>query len=137
MRTRPPRRSLGAWQRPAEQLRREVNELRNAIDRPFALNHVVPDLDPAGFELTLEFAPAVVSFALDDAADLMKRAHAAGSLVMQQVTTVRQAAVEHGADIIVAQGREAGDYGGSVATLGLVPKSSMPCCAPFEDGCGA
>ena len=45
-----------------------------------------------------------------------------GSLVMQQVATVRQAAVEHGADIIVAQAREAGDYGGSVATLGLVPQ---------------
>ena len=116
--------SLGAWQRPVEQLRREVNELSNATDRPFALNHVVPDLDPAGLELTLEVAPAVVSFALDDAGDLMQRVHAVGSLVMQQVSTVRQAevAVEHGADIIVAQGGEAGGYGGSVATLGLVPQ---------------
>jgi nitronate monooxygenase/enoyl-[acyl-carrier protein] reductase II len=43
---------------------------------------------------------------------------------MQQVTTVEQAfaAVEHGADIIIAQGGEAGGYGGSIATLALVPQ---------------
>ena len=116
--------SLGVWQRSAEQLRVEVDELRNATDRPYALNHVVPELDPAGFELTLDLAPRVVSFALDDARDLMGRVHDAGSLVMQQVTTVHQAAVaaHHGADIIVAQGGEAGGYGGSVSTLALVPQ---------------
>jgi nitronate monooxygenase/enoyl-[acyl-carrier protein] reductase II len=43
---------------------------------------------------------------------------------MQQVTTVQQAevAADHGADIIVAQGGEAGGYGGRVATLALVPQ---------------
>jgi enoyl-[acyl-carrier protein] reductase II len=116
--------SLGVWQRPAGQLRRDISELRDATDRPVALNHVVPDLDPVGFELTLEFAPTVVSFALDDAGDLVDRVHDVGSLVMQQVTTVHDAevAVEHGADIVVAQGGEAGGYGGSVATLALVPQ---------------
>jgi enoyl-[acyl-carrier protein] reductase II len=116
--------SLGVWQRPAEQLRREVDELRDATDRPYALNHVVPELDPAGFELTLDLAPRVVSFALDDAGALMRRVHDVGSLVMQQITTVHQAeiAADHGADIIVAQGGEAGGYGGSVATLALVPQ---------------
>ncbi len=116
--------SLGAWQRPAEQLRRDLVELRGATDRPFAVNHVVPDLDAEAFEITLDFAPAVVAFALDDAGDLMQRVHDAGSIVMQQVSTVEQAfgAVEHGADIIVAQGGEAGGYGGSVATLALVPQ---------------
>jgi nitronate monooxygenase/enoyl-[acyl-carrier protein] reductase II len=116
--------SLGAWQRPAEQLRRDLDELRDATDRPFAVNHVVPDIDPEAFEITLEVAPAIVSFALDDAGDLMQRVHDAGSLVMQQVTTVDEAvaAAENGADIIVAQGGEAGGYGGSVATLALVPQ---------------
>ena len=43
---------------------------------------------------------------------------------MQQITTVQQAqlAAEHGADIIVAQGGEAGGYGGIVSTLSLVPQ---------------
>ncbi|HEY6567075.1 MAG TPA: nitronate monooxygenase [Actinomycetota bacterium] len=116
--------SLGAWRRPADQLRRDLDELRGATARPFAVNHVVLDLDPAGFEFTLEAAPAVVSFALDDAGALMERVHQAGSLVMQQVTTVRQArvAVDHGADIIVAQGGEAGGYAGNVASLPLIPQ---------------
>jgi len=116
--------SLGAWQRPAAQLRRDLDELRDATDRPYVVNHVVPDLDPEAFEITLECEPAVVAFALDDAGDLMQRVHDVGSIVMQQVSTVEQAfaAVEHGADIIVAQGGEAGGYGGSVATLALVPQ---------------
>jgi enoyl-[acyl-carrier protein] reductase II len=116
--------SLGAWQRPPDDLRRDLLALRDATDRPFAVNHVVVDLDPAGFALTLELAPTIVSFALDDAGSLMERVHEAGSLVMQQVTTVEQAetAAEHGADIIVAQGSEAGGYGGRVATLALVPQ---------------
>jgi enoyl-[acyl-carrier protein] reductase II len=116
--------SLGVWQRSAEQLRREVDELRDTTDRPYDLNHVVPALDPEGFELTLELAPRVVSFGLDDAGDLMRRVHDGGSLVMQQVTTVHQAevAADHGADIIVAQGGEAGGYGGGIATLALVPQ---------------
>jgi NAD(P)H-dependent flavin oxidoreductase YrpB (nitropropane dioxygenase family) len=117
--------SLGAWNRPTEQLRRELAELHDLTERPFAVNHVVPDLNAEAFAATLERVPAVVSFALDDAgADLIQRVHDAGALAMQQVTTVRQAqvAVEHGADIIVAQGGEAGGYGGTVSTLSLIPQ---------------
>ena len=117
--------SLGAWNRPTDQLRRDLAELRRSTDRPFAVNHVVPDLNADAFEATLEYGPAVISFALDDAgADLIGRVHDAGSLAMQQVTTVQQAqlAAEHGADIIVAQGGEAGGYAGTVSTLSLVPQ---------------
>jgi nitronate monooxygenase/enoyl-[acyl-carrier protein] reductase II len=116
--------SLGAWNRPTDQLRRELAELRDLTDRPFAVNHVVPAVDANAFAATLEHAPAVVSFALDDAADLIGRAHDAGSLAMQQITTVHEAevAAEHGADIIVAQGGEAGGYAGIVSTLSLVPQ---------------
>src|SRR5438067_5171883 len=116
--------SLGAWNRPTDQLRRELAQLRDLTGRPFAVNHVVPDLDADAFAATLERPPAVVSFALDDAGDLIGPVHDAGSLVMQQITTVHQAqlAVEHGAEIIVAQGGEAGGYGGVVSTLSLVPQ---------------
>jgi nitronate monooxygenase/enoyl-[acyl-carrier protein] reductase II len=117
--------SLGAWNRPTDQLRGELDELVDLTDRPFAVNHVVPDLNPDAFAATLDRAPAVVSFALDDAGtDLIERVHDAGSLAMQQITTVDQAriAVDHGADIIVAQGGEAGGYAGTVSTLSLVPQ---------------
>ena len=116
--------SLGAWQRPADQLEADLAAVRDATNRPFAVNHVVPDLDDAGFDLTLKVAPAVISFALDDPGDLVDHAHDAGSLVMHQVTTVAQASevASRGVDIIVAQGGEAGGYGGTVATLPLVPQ---------------
>ena len=116
--------SLGIWQRTLEQVRSDLALLRESTDRPLALNHVVPDLDEEAFELTLRAAPAVMAFALDDAGPLIPRAHDVGSLAMQQVHTVQQAerAAEHGADLIVAQGGEAGGYGGTVSTLALVPQ---------------
>jgi nitronate monooxygenase/enoyl-[acyl-carrier protein] reductase II len=116
--------SLGAWNRPTDQFRHDLAELSELTDHPFAVNHVVPSLDPEAFAATLERRPAIVSFALDDAGDLIKRVHDAGCLAMQQVTTVGQAqlAAEHGADVIVAQGGEAGGYGGVVSTMSLVPQ---------------
>jgi enoyl-[acyl-carrier protein] reductase II len=43
---------------------------------------------------------------------------------MLQVTTVAQAiqAAEHGVDVIIAQGTEAGGYGGTISTMALVPQ---------------
>ena len=116
--------SLGVWQRDATELHRNLAELRERTDRPFALNHVVPDLDEDAFEASLAAAPAVIAFALDDAGSLITRVHDVGSLAMQQVCTVAQAerAAENGADLVVAQGGEAGGYGGTVATMALVPQ---------------
>jgi enoyl-[acyl-carrier protein] reductase II len=116
--------SLGAWRRPTEDLTRQLAMIRERTDRPFAVNFLVPDLDEAGFALTLQACPPIVSFALDDPGDLVRRVHDVGSLVMHQVTTVRQArqAVEHGVDVIIAQGVEAGGYVGRVATMALIPQ---------------
>jgi nitronate monooxygenase/enoyl-[acyl-carrier protein] reductase II len=116
--------SIGVWQRPADQLRRDLDELLDRTQRPFALNHVVPDLLEDAFQLSLDAHPAVVSFALDDAGPLVARVHDAGSLAMQQVSTVEQAerAAANGIDLVVAQGGEAGGFGGGVATMALVPQ---------------
>lgn len=116
--------SLGCWRRPPEDLERQLSLIRERTSRPFAMNHLVPELDETAFAMTLAAKPAVISFALGDPGELVKRAHDAGSLVVHQVTTVLQArqAVERGVDVIIAQGGEAGGYGGAVAALALIPQ---------------
>ena len=61
---------------------------------------------------------------LADPAGLIVRAHAVGVLWMQQVMSVEQArrAIDLGADVIIAQGGEAGGHEGGVATPMLVPQ---------------
>src|SRR5260221_4222994 len=80
--------------------------------------------DADAFRHTLAARPAVISFALGDPGDLVQQAHDVGSKVMIQVTTVAQAieAAERGADVIIAQGGEAGGYAGIVSTMALVPQ---------------
>jgi len=116
--------------RSADDLERQFASIKDLTDRPFAVNFVVPYFEEdrearrALFERGLASGPTLVSFALGDPGDLVARAHERGALVMVQVTTVRQAedAAAGGADIIVAQGSESGGYGGSVATMVLVPQ---------------
>jgi nitronate monooxygenase/enoyl-[acyl-carrier protein] reductase II len=116
--------SLGCWRRPAEDFTRQLAAIRERTDRPFAINHVVPAIDEAVFSMSLKARPALISLALADPGDLVKRIHDAGIKVMMQVTTVAQArqAAERGVDIIVAQGSEGGGYIGNVGTLALVPQ---------------
>lgn len=116
--------SLGCWRRSPEDFAGQLAIIRNKTSRPFAINHLVPELNEEIFGMTLAAKPAVISFALGDPGDLVRQAHDAGSLVVHQVTTVLQArqAVERGVDVIIAQGNEAGGYGGSVAALALIPQ---------------
>lgn len=116
--------SLGASQRPVDDLRRQLALTRTLTDRPFAVNHLVPTLNEEAFALTLEAQPPIISLALGDPGDLVKRAHDVGILVIQQVHTVKHArqAAEREVDVIIAQGGEAGGFGGMVAALALLPQ---------------
>jgi len=116
--------SIGTLNRPTADILRDIKKVTELTKRPYAVNHIPPTLDETAFRATLEARPAAISFALGDPGDLVRRAHDAGTLVIIQVTTVAQAveAVERGADLIIAQGGEAGGYGGIVSTLALVPQ---------------
>jgi enoyl-[acyl-carrier protein] reductase II len=105
-------------------VKREIDLLPTLTNRKFAINHIPQALDVEVFRHTLRARPAVISCALDDPGDLIRQAHDVGSLVMVQVTTVGQAvqAAEHGVDVIIAQGGEAGGYGGAISTMALVPQ---------------
>jgi enoyl-[acyl-carrier protein] reductase II len=110
--------------RSAERVRRDMARLRELTHRPFAVNHTRRPFDEEVFAASLEQPPAVVSLALGEPGDLVKRAHDAGALFLHQVTTVEQArrAADAGADVISAQGMESGGFSGSVSALALVPQ---------------
>jgi enoyl-[acyl-carrier protein] reductase II len=116
--------SVGTALRSVPDLQAQWRRLRELTDRPFAINHTVRPFDEAAFAATLAFRPAAISFHLGVPADLIARAHDAEILWIQQVMNRAQAleAVAAGADVIVAQGGEAGGNSGWVSTMVLVPQ---------------
>lgn len=93
-------------------------------DRPFAINHTGRPFDGEVFAAMVEAAPAAISFHMGLPRERIAEAHDAGSLWIQQLSDLRGAelALEAGADVLVAQGWEAGGNAGWVATMVLVPQ---------------
>jgi nitronate monooxygenase/enoyl-[acyl-carrier protein] reductase II len=116
--------SIGTSLVAPDRLRAMLAELRARTDRPFAVNHTRRPFSEDAFAIGLEAEPAVVSLAIGEPGELPARVHDAGALFMAQVHTVEQAlhAVEQGADVLIAQGGEAGGFCGEVATMALVPQ---------------
>ncbi len=81
---------------------------------------VTPDL----LDRVLDRRPAAVFLSFGDPMPFAGRIHAAGVPLIVQVQTLRDAkrAAEAGADVIVAQGAEAGGHGEKRATMTLVPE---------------
>src|SRR6516164_2285060 len=115
---------IGTLFRSFAAVKRDIDMMRTLTQRPYAINHIPQTLDAEAFRYTLQARPAVISFTLADPGDLVRQAHDAGARVMVQVTTVDQAAqaAERGADVISAEGSEAGGYCGDVSTMTLVPQ---------------
>jgi enoyl-[acyl-carrier protein] reductase II len=116
--------SVGTALRTVPELQAQWARLRELTDRPFAVNHTIRPFNDEAFDATLAARPAAISFHLGVPGDLVARAHDAGILWIQQVVDRRQAveAVAAGADVIIAQGGEAGGHSGSVSTMVLVPQ---------------
>jgi len=116
--------SYGTAMRPFDVVRRDLEQLRELTDRPFAVNHALRPLNEEVFALSLEAEPRVVSLALGLSEDLVERTHERGAVLVQQVHTVEQArrAAEIGVDVIIAQGSEAAGFGGTVSSLALLPQ---------------
>jgi nitronate monooxygenase len=79
--------------------------------------------DPGLLDLALERAPKAIFLSFGDVGHFASAISRAGIPLIAQVQTVKAAkiAVAEGAQVIVAQGTEAGGHGGSRATLPLVP----------------
>jgi nitronate monooxygenase len=78
---------------------------------------------PAALDVALAHAPRAIMLSFGDIAPFMPRLKQSGVLVIVQVQTLAAArvALAEGADVLVAQGTEAGGHGGARATLPLVP----------------
>src|ERR1700730_6034100 len=115
---------IGGLFRELGDLRDEISKVRALTTRPFAVNHVISQLDPAALNLTIELRVPVLSLAWGRAADIVRRAHDAGIKVVHQVNTPEEAGqvAADGADVIVAQGFEGGGHVGAMSTLPLVPQ---------------
>ncbi len=115
---------IGTLTRAADAIKRDIDVVKGLTNRHFAVNHIPPTLIPEAWAHTLAARPAVISFALGDPGDMVRQAHDVGAKVIIQVTTLAQAieAAQRGADVIIAQGAEAGGYGGMVSTMALVPQ---------------
>ena len=97
---------MGTAVRSVPELREQWRRLRELTDRPFAINHTGRPFNAEAFEATLEFAPAAISFHMGMPADLIAAAHERGIVWLQTVGDVDAAvaAIDAGADVLVAQG---------------------------------
>ena len=103
-----------------------ARELRAAGNARIGVGFITWSLaqrDPGLIDLALDHAPAAVWLSFGDARPFADRVKAAGSLLILQVQSVAMAreAVDLGADVVVAQGAEAGGHGDIRSTLPLVP----------------
>jgi len=114
---------LGCLNRSADETVREIDMIRSATSRPFAVNFVVEHLDHACFDACLAERVPVFTFFRGDPRRVVEQAHAVDAVVIYQVTTLEEAhaALDAGADALVAQGSEAGGHVGPIPLRTLLP----------------
>ncbi len=141
--------TLGTSAFNAASLESEIAAIHERTDKPFGVNHLLFQIREDMYAVTLRARPAVAAFAWarkdQDLGDYFQRAHDAGCKVMHMAGEVPEAlrAADAGADVLVAQGTEAGGHVGWMASLPLVPmmvKAVAPlpvlCAGGVADGNG-
>ena len=119
--------TLGTSAFNAATLDAEVAAIRERTEKPFGINHLLFQIQEDMFAVTLRARPTVAAFAWarrdQNLGDYFQRAHDVGAKVMYMAGEVPEAvrAAEAGADVLVAQGTEAGGHVGWMASLPLVP----------------
>jgi NAD(P)H-dependent flavin oxidoreductase YrpB (nitropropane dioxygenase family) len=115
---------IGGMGRTPDDLRSEIRQVRELTSRPFGVNHVVCQIDPAAVQMTLAQRVPVLSLAWGRSAELTYQAHEAGIKVIHMIGSPEEAGqvASDGADAIVAQGTEGGGHVGMMSTLSLVPQ---------------
>lgn len=119
--------TLGTSAFNATTLDTEIASIRERTNKPYGINHLLFQIQEDMFAVTLRAQPAVAAFAWarkdQNLRDYFQRARDVGCKVMYMAGEVPEAlrAAEAGADVIVAQGTEAGGHVVWMASLPLVP----------------
>ena len=114
---------IGSGQANAATIRQELGEAGNARVGIGFITWAL-ERNPAALDVALDTSPAAVMLSFGDPTPFTGRVKAAGCKIICQVQTLAQAigAAAAGADIIIAQGRDAGGHSGTTrGTMGLVP----------------
>jgi len=104
-------------------LRTELDCVKAATRRPWGVGFITWSANSSILDLALTYRPDAVMLSFGDPRPYVSAIRSAGCKLICQVQGLDevQLAREAGADLIVAQGTEAGGHGGGRATLPLVP----------------
>lgn len=104
-------------------LRRELARVTEEASGPWGVGLITWSIDRSVLELALGYRPDAFMLSFGEPRPYAPAIKAAGCKLICQVQDVEQARVarEAGADLIVAEGSEAGGHSGARATLPLVP----------------
>lgn len=117
---------IGAATLDAEQLRAEIRKTRALTDKPFAVDLLAPIPDMIRPQMQVVFDENVKIFVAGLAVprEFIAEMHERGMIVIVMIGKVRHAikSEQAGADIVAAQGTEAGGHTGEIGGLALVPQ---------------
>jgi nitronate monooxygenase len=102
---------------------RQLTIVSESTDKPWGIGFLVWSVAKRTVELALAYQPHAVMLSFGDPEPLVDTIHRGGAKLIVQVTNLDEArrAVDVGADLLVAQGSEAGGHCGGRATLPFVP----------------
>ena len=116
---------LGSGDGDPQWLAREVPMLASGTDRPWGIGFLTWAIDQRAVERALRYGPRAIMLSFGDPSPFTDLVHESGAALIIQVTDLDEArrAVDLGADVIVAQGTEAGGHGArhGRSTLPFVP----------------
>jgi len=115
---------LALWRPTPDGVREAIRKTRSLTRRPFGVNLNLAWPQEERLEVCLAEGVPVISFFWGQSPELVERARRDGAVVMETVGSAAEArsAVARGAEVIVAQGWEAGGHvWGTVSTMALVP----------------
>ncbi|MGH9275436.1 MAG: NAD(P)H-dependent flavin oxidoreductase, partial [Acidimicrobiales bacterium] len=107
-----------------EWVRAQAELVRDRTDRPYAIGYITPFLNifEGHFQAALDAHPDAIALSFSDPGDWARRVKDAGIRLICQVQTFDDAelAVAADADVLVAQGTEAGGHTGTMTLLPLL-----------------